>query len=189
MVISQNGSPPTDPPKNVASSSGDCEFDLEFEPKKTKICNTNKISICQIKNITPNCIINKSNTNTLNTNTLETNKQFLNKILKDILEQLCAELGGMTNVNAMSLFQGVIAGLMMEAIIDMCNENQELQKVCDNKYLKISGNVILKMKMNDPTTGVSDIVITIMKTIAKDEGSITPLEGQLKKIILEKINF
>jgi hypothetical protein len=80
------------------------------------------------------------------------------------------------------LFQGVIAGLMMEAIIDMCNENQQLCYIEDE-------NVILKMKMNDPTTGVSDIVITIMKTIAKDEGSITPLEGQLKKFILEKINF
>lgn len=186
MVISQNGSPPTDPPKNVASSSGDCEFDLEFEPNKTKICNTNTNIICQIKNITPNCIINKSNTNTL-----ETNKTFLNKILeeilKEILQQLCAELKSITNVNAMSLFQGVIAGLMMEAIVDMCKENEKLQQVCNNKYLNISGNVILKMKMADPTTQVSDIVITIMKTIAKYQGNITPLEGQFKKMILEKI--
>ena len=162
-ICIQNGSPPKQPP-NTGSTSGDCEFDLEFEPAlTTTMCEGEKqISICRINKIIPNCIENSNNT-------LATNKEFLNNILKEILEdilkQLCAELQNMTNVNVLSLFQGVIASLMIEAIVDMCNdmcnEIKSLPTVCNNKYAKISGNVILKMKIANPSQGVNTIVKTI----------------------------
>ena len=180
FLIASGSSPPTKPPQNIATGS-DCSFDMDFVNLEFK-CSV--LSICQIKNITiDNCVQQE--------NKLVENEDTLNNILKDflnhVLTEICAEIVNLKDVKAMSLFQGVLAGLLMESIVDLCNQSGVATDICNNKYAKIVGNVVFKMKMADPKATGVNMILAIGKTIVKVESGTIPLEGRIKGVIVDGI--
>ena len=180
IFLIENGSPPPIPPLNLTSGS-DCSFDMNFSNSTTNQCG---VPICHIENIKiDNCVQQGTQ--------LIENRDTLNNILKDflqdVLNEICKEIIGLKDVKAMSLFQGVLAGLLVESIVDLCNQSGVATKICNNKYAKIVGNVVFKMKMADQKASVLDTIIIIGKTVAKVESDTIPLEGRIKGVIVDEI--
>jgi hypothetical protein len=184
IFLKANGSPPTKPPQNLTSGS-DCSFDMHFINLKSTVNKCNVLSICQIENITINTCVQQGEH-------MESNKDTLNMILKEflsyVLTEICAEIVDLKDVNVMSLFQGILAGLLVESIVDLCNQSDLVgHDICNNKYAKIVGNVVFKMKMVDPKATVVSMTLAICKAVAKvDSGSI-PLEGRIKGVIVDGV--
>ena len=177
------GLPPTKPPLNLTSGS-DCSFDMNFI-NSNSTTNQCGVPICHIKEkITiDNCVQQGEQ--------LGENIDTLNNILKDflqyVLNEICKEIIGLKDVKAMSLFQGVLAGLLVESIVDLCNQSGVATKICNNKYAKIVGNVVFKMKMADPKATGVNMILAIGKTIVKVESGTIPLEGRIKGVIVDGI--